>query len=158
MDRKLNFGKYKGQPVKMIILTHIGYIMWCLENIKWFTLTEEEQELYDAIAIMVKRDNIETTFPKEPLYKHIKNTLALKQLRTPFFMHYGYIAFDTSSDVENDPILLSIKKYISKGGIPGVRLSDIHHCLEKDVMTAESDGWDKEDIYGGWEEFAYGNG
>lgn len=32
-ERKLTFGKYKGQEIKYIILTHIGYIMWCFENI-----------------------------------------------------------------------------------------------------------------------------
>ena len=44
-ERKLTFGKYKGQDIKYIILTHIGYIMWCFENINWFKLTDEEQAL-----------------------------------------------------------------------------------------------------------------
>ena len=35
-ERVLTFGKYKGQDIKYIILIHIGYIMWCLENIDWF--------------------------------------------------------------------------------------------------------------------------
>lgn len=42
-ERKLTFGKYKGQDIKYIILTHIGYIMWCFENISRFKLTDEEQ-------------------------------------------------------------------------------------------------------------------
>lgn len=29
--RKLPFGKYKGEYVYKIILTHIGYIMWLLK-------------------------------------------------------------------------------------------------------------------------------
>ena len=31
-DRILTFGKYKGQEIKYIILTHIGYIMWLFEK------------------------------------------------------------------------------------------------------------------------------
>ena len=42
-ERILTFGKYKGQEIKYIILTHIGYIMWCFENINWFKLTDEER-------------------------------------------------------------------------------------------------------------------
>lgn len=56
-DRILTFGKYKGQEIKYIILTHIGYIMWLFENLKWFRLNEEEQALYDAIAIMIKKSD-----------------------------------------------------------------------------------------------------
>ena len=62
-ERVLTFGKYKGQDIKYIILTHIGYIMWCFENIDWFKLTDEEQALYDAIAIMIKRERLPMTFP-----------------------------------------------------------------------------------------------
>ena len=50
-DRTINFGKYKGTPIKQLILEHIGYIYWCLDNLKWFKLNTEEQALYDALAI-----------------------------------------------------------------------------------------------------------
>ena len=50
-DRTINFGKYKDTPIKQIILEHIGYIYWCLDNLKWFKLNTEEQSLYDALAI-----------------------------------------------------------------------------------------------------------
>jgi len=63
MARKMTFGKYKGEPVTRIILTHIGYIMWCLNNLAWFKLTDEEQELYDANAIAM----INSSFIKTPL-------------------------------------------------------------------------------------------
>lgn len=43
MERKITFGKYKGQDIKYIMLAHIGYIMWYLENLKWFHLNDEEQ-------------------------------------------------------------------------------------------------------------------
>lgn len=72
-NRKMIFGKYKGQDIKYIILTHIGYIMWCFENIYWFKLTEEEQALYDAIAIMIKKEHLPMAFPVEMMYKHIKD-------------------------------------------------------------------------------------
>lgn len=41
-DRIFKFGKYKNQDIKYIILTHIGYIMWCFENIRNFKLNDEE--------------------------------------------------------------------------------------------------------------------
>ena len=72
-ERKLTFGKYKGQDIKYIILTHIGYIMWCFENINWFKLTDEEQDLYDAIAIMIKKERLQMTFPVEMMCKNVKN-------------------------------------------------------------------------------------
>ncbi|MCO7113114.1 hypothetical protein NIB75_12570 [Bacteroides uniformis] len=51
----MTFGKYKGQEIKYIILTDIGYIVWCFENIGRFKLTDEEQAIYDAVAIMIKK-------------------------------------------------------------------------------------------------------
>ena len=72
-DRQMTFGKYKGEDIKYIILTHIGYIMWCFENIEWFKLTDEEQDLYDAIAIMIKKERLPMTFPVEMMYKHMKS-------------------------------------------------------------------------------------
>lgn len=54
-ERTLTFGKYKGQEIKYIILTDIGYIVWCFENIRRFKLTDEEQAIYDAVAIMIKK-------------------------------------------------------------------------------------------------------
>ena len=73
MDKILNFGKYKGQPVKKIILTHIGYIMWCLSNLSWFKLDTEEQDLYDAVALCVLDSDCETTYPKEYVKKEAEN-------------------------------------------------------------------------------------
>ena len=32
-DRTINFGKYKGTPIKQLILEHIGYVYWCLGNL-----------------------------------------------------------------------------------------------------------------------------
>ena len=34
--------------------------MWCLEHIEWFSLTDEEQAIYDALAIMIKKEHGET--------------------------------------------------------------------------------------------------
>ena len=91
-ERKLTFGKYKGQEIKYIILTHIGYIMWCFENINWFKLTDQEQALYDAIAIMIKKERLPMTFPVEMMYKHIKDRESYEKLNTPFTFNYRYIS------------------------------------------------------------------
>ena len=82
--RKITFGKYKGKTIIELIATHIGYIMWCLNNVKQFYLTEEEQTLYDALAISIIRDKVPMTFPIEGLKDFIKDTKALENLESPF--------------------------------------------------------------------------
>lgn len=84
MDNILKFGKYKGQPVKKIILTHIGYIMWCLDNLNWFKLNEDEQELYDAMAIAIVKYDIDMVFPIDKMVSFIKNKEAFDNKTTPF--------------------------------------------------------------------------
>ena len=83
-QRKITFGKYKGKTIIELIATHIGYIMWCLNNVKQFYLTEEEQTLYDALAISIIRDKVPMTFPIEGLKDFIKDTKALENLESPF--------------------------------------------------------------------------
>lgn len=86
MARKFTFGKYKGKSYTKIILTHIGYIMWCLNSMDWFRLTDEEQELYDAVAIAIINSSfIKTPFPKEELAVHIKDKNALENRETPIY-------------------------------------------------------------------------
>lgn len=47
--RKMTFGKYKGYYVCAVILEDCKYIERCKSKIKGFTLTENEQLLWDAI-------------------------------------------------------------------------------------------------------------
>lgn len=82
--RTITFGKYKGKTIIELIATHIGYIMWCLNNVKQFYLTEEEQTLYDALAISIIRDKVPMTFPIEGLKDFIKDSKALENLESPF--------------------------------------------------------------------------
>lgn len=153
-DRLLTFGKYKGETIKYILLTHIGYIMWCLENIDWFYLTDEEQSIYDAIAIMVKKYDIETTFPKDTLYKHVKNSKSMEELSTPFFMRYdGMIC--CHSKYFNNHIVKSVSNYISeieKNPSQIDILCGLSHSLSKDVEAARLNGEADEDIFGGWKD------
>lgn len=139
-DRILNFGKYKGQKIKYILLTHIGYIMWCLENISWFRLTSEEQELYDAVALMVKKYDIETIFPKEPLYKHIKN----KNLKTPLFMNGDCIAI--SWDALDTPLGNYVKEYIHISSYKPISLSELSR-QQSNMIKEELDPYNTSDDY-----------
>lgn len=82
--RKLTFGKYKGQPILLIVAEHIGYIMWCLENLQWFRLNDDEQKFYDWQAIAIKKYGKRMIFPVETMYKHVKDKEALKCLKTPY--------------------------------------------------------------------------
>ena len=153
-ERKLTFGKYKGQDIKYIILTHIGYIMWCFENISWFKLTDEEQALYDAVAIMIKRDNLEMTFPTEIMYKYIKDREAFRDLKTPFICNGDFTSV-RKRDIDN-PIVKSVKKY-NVGAVIESRkcstLSDLYclnHSMNKEIERAQFNGETDEDIFGGW--------
>lgn len=81
--REMTFGKYKGITIFELIITHIGYIMWCLKNVNSFYLNEEEQDLYDAVAISVIRDDLYKTFPLEGLKEFIKDKKSLEKLDSP---------------------------------------------------------------------------
>lgn len=153
-ERKLTFGKYKGKDIKYIILTHIGYIMWCFENISWFKLTDEEQALYDAIAIMYKKENVSMTFPVELMYKHIKNREAFGRLETPFFINSEFIAYYMSE--KDNPICKSIEKYITstqqyrEHNLSIGDLYALNHSMNKEIERAYCNGESDEEVYGGW--------
>lgn len=152
-DRKILFGKYKGQTIKMILLTHIGYIMWCLENIKSFRLNNEEQAIYDAIAIMIKKYDIPTTFPVNLLYKHIKDLESFNKLNTPFVFSNGYIAFH---DFDKDNFIVkSISNYITTEITNNVSLGDVMKCINKDIITATDNIYSNEKTCEGWREDAF---
>lgn len=95
--RKMTFGKYKGRPILSVIAEHIGYIMWCFENIDWWRLTEEEQMFYDWVAIGIKKYGLNMTFPVKLMYKYVKDQEALEKLETPYVDRngYSYIPKDT---------------------------------------------------------------
>ncbi|WP_462377733.1 exodeoxyribonuclease X C-terminal domain-containing protein [Phocaeicola plebeius] len=159
-DRQMTFGKYKGEDIKYIILTHIGYIMWCFENIEWFKLTDEEQDLYDAIAIMIKKERLPMTFPVEMMYKHIKDRESYEKLNTPFTFNYGYISLRMSE--KDNPIFNTIEKYIthrirrnstkecsSFESLSG-DLTGLSHSMNKEIERARLNGESDEEIYGYW--------
>lgn len=144
MDRTLTFGKYKGKPIKLIILTHIGYIVWCLNNIGWFTLTQEEQAAYDAIAITIKKYKRQTVFPTEEMLKHVKDVEALAKEETPFkLIGNNFIAED-----KQNPIIKSVIHYAEKRE-PLVTerelLPLVHHMMCLGVPNDESLGVVEED-------------
>lgn len=107
MDRTITFGKYKGQPIKKLIMEHIGYIMWCLSNISNFSLTDEEQAVYDAVAIGNVKYGIKMVFPNDAMLAHVKDKDRLEREETPFIMRGdGMIRFNIKDS--NDPIIASI--------------------------------------------------
>lgn len=114
--RKITFGKYKGRYIIELIATHIGYIMWCLNNIKFFHLTEEEQILYDIFAISIIRDNLRMTFPIEDLKDHIKDKKSLEELNSPIVNKgtNAYINLSRCSNIVRD-IYSKYKDIIKEG-------------------------------------------
>ena len=127
MERKITFGKYKGQKIGDLILTHIGYIMWCLDNVSWFSLDEEEQRIYDYVAIAVMKSRCEWTFLADKLARHIKDKEALKKGYTPFSVdENGFVS--CSSDFKSP--LLQNKCLKRPDDIVGLLLS-MAHSLKK---------------------------
>ena len=39
-----DFGKYKGRIIDDILKHNPGYVVWCIENIEWFRLSEADKE------------------------------------------------------------------------------------------------------------------
>lgn len=157
-ERTLSFGKYKGQEIKYIILTHIGYIMWCFENISWFKLTDEEQAIYDAVAIMIKKYDTQMTFPVELMYKHVSDKDALEKLNTPFVEYCGYTCI--KKEYRGTEIYKSVEKYKSvnpdipeRSLIGSISLDGLRHlsrAMDKEIERAYSNGESDENIFGGW--------
>lgn len=109
-DRTIKFGKYKGTPIKQLILEHIGYIYWCLSNLKWFKLNNDEQALYDALAIANIKHKIDFVFPVDYLSYHISDKESLKRGITPFLIsNDGIISYFIQE--KDNPIIRSILKY-----------------------------------------------
>ena len=110
IDRTINFGKYKGTAIKQLILEHIGYIYWCLDNLKWFKLNADEQELYDAVAIANIKYEIDLVFPVRELAKFIVDKDKYSNMDTPFIISRDGIIRYTIKDV-NNPIISGVLKY-----------------------------------------------
>lgn len=147
--RVLSFGKYKGSEVKYIILTHIGYIMWCLENIPQFKLNSEEQKLYDGVAILIKKSNMDVSFPVSLMYKYVIDKKALESLETPFTLYNGNICL--KSEYFYTPIHRSIEEYAKERIKPVYNdLSPLSASMKHDVEIAHLNGESFEDIFGGW--------
>lgn len=155
-NRILNFGKYKGKEVKAVILSHIGYIMWCFENIKQFRLTDEEQAIYDAVAIMIKKEGCQMTFPTELMYKHVKDREALEQLRTPFTCVNGYTLFRRSD--KDNPVCRSVEEYAASKrrdndapkGFSVEGLGYLASVMNAEAERAHFNGESDDEIFGGW--------
>jgi len=106
-NRTITFGKYKGQPIKKLILQHIGYIMWCLSNCTWFSLTEEEQAIYDAVAIANIKYGIKMVFSDESMLAFVKDKKKLDNRETPFIVRGDGMIQINSTDKDN-PIVTSV--------------------------------------------------
>lgn len=137
--RKLPFGKYKGEYVYKIILTHIGYIMWLLKNTT-YKLTNEEQEVFDALAIATLKSHCECTFPKEEL----KTVISNNSIDTPFIVKNGYIC----SNNHNSDIIKRIEPFMINSSTANASLSDLCRQMSMDInrVTEEHQYYDTDEL------------
>lgn len=130
-DRTINFGKYKGTPIKLLILEHIGYIYWCLSNLKWFKLNIEEQTLYDALAIANIKYKINLVLNVQELSKYIEDKNKYSKMDTPFIISKDGIIRYNIKDIDN-PIISSVLKYKDPNIKPLVPLTIAQiECINK---------------------------
>lgn len=135
-DRTINFGKYKGTPIKKLIIEHIGYIYWCLSNIKWFKLNADEQELYDVLAIAKIKSERDFIFPLQELAKYIVDKNKYSKMDTPFIISKnGIIKYKD----KNNPIVCSVLKY--KDNLKPFTTSQMI-CTAKYLFEPIDDFWD----------------
>lgn len=146
--RKLTFGKYKGEYILYIIDTHIGYIMWCLENLPWFKLTDIEQKYYDWCAIAIVKYDLPMTFPVDLMCKHIKDADSYKTLSTPLIWD-GYNFRIRLNDQEMLNMLTVVGVIVAD--TPDVDLSGLNHSFEKDAQIALEKAESEKDVFGGLE-------
>lgn len=148
-DRIMHFGKYKGTAIKQLILEHIGYIYWCLSNLKWFKLNTEEQALYDSLAIANIKYKINLIFPVYRLAEYIVDKELYKKGITPFFISKnGKIEYYVQ--YKDNPIIQSVQKYKSNNiHSDSLTMSDIaiiNTCLYEPME--DSDELEENDILG----------
>lgn len=157
--RKITFGKYKGERIKKLIIEHIGYIMWCLDNLKWFSLNEEEQALYDAQAISIYKSGLKMVFPTEDMLKHVKNKMALEHLTTPIItlpngqslVHSTDKSMTMFNGVQDmfggSPRQLERSSLSTHEGMKALA-----HCMQKQLDYDEQMGMPEEELFIGWED------
>lgn len=44
-DDVLDFGKHNGETLKRVMMKDPGWIFWALENVSWFDMTKEDEEV-----------------------------------------------------------------------------------------------------------------
>lgn len=138
-DRVITFGKYKGTPIKELILEHIGYIYWCLSNLKWFKLNTEEQALYDALAIANIKYKIDLVFPVRELAKFIADKDRYSKLSTPFIISRDGVIRYAIKDSDN-PIISGVLKYKDDNIKPLAPLTtDQMACINRYMFTPIDD-------------------
>jgi len=145
--RKINFGKYKGSTIKWLILAHIGYVMWCINNVKYFKLDEKEQELFDYMAIAMLKYKPAMTFPIEDLRPLIKNAEALEKMDTPFILHNGSTQISKEHPLYKE-ILCNYREFDDENFRRYTNgLLEISDCAKKEFIVGSSlDITDWEDV------------
>ena len=138
-DRTINFGKYKGTPIKQLILEHIGYIYWSLSNLDLFKLNADEQALYDAVAIANIKYEIDLVFLVRELAKFIVDKESYSKLDTPFIISRDGIIRYAIKDADN-PIISDVLKYKDDNIKPLEPLTtDQMACINRDMFEPMDD-------------------
>lgn len=135
MERNITFGKYKGQPINKIIIEHPDYILWCLSNLSWFKLTDDEHMLFDSISIAILKSDVQVVYPKDELKRHIRDINALENGNTPFRISKNG---DVWVEDERNPVVKPILKYRRKAkAFYHDGLAGIAHSFDKMMSTMD---------------------
>lgn len=53
---RFNFGKYNGELIEDVVRYDADYVLWCVENISWFALTEDDLHIVKEYSEEQKLD------------------------------------------------------------------------------------------------------
>lgn len=66
---KLNFGKYEGRSLEDVFHTDPGYLIWCLENISEFTLSDDMLNMFRIYKVNLDIKHLKLNVAKKNAYK-----------------------------------------------------------------------------------------
>lgn len=103
-------GRYKGKKITEVILLDVSYVAWCLKNVTWFSLTEDEQRVFDAVVTMCLRYDVKVEGNMKEMCQMVKDRDSLKRLQTPLIWAGGCILKDPS--FMDDPVHKLVNPYL----------------------------------------------
>lgn len=103
-------GRHKGKKITEVILMDVSYVAWCVKNVTWFSLTEDEQRVFDAVVTMCLKYDVKVEGNMKEMCQMVKDRDRLKRLKTPLLWAAGCILKDP--EFMGDPVHALVDPYL----------------------------------------------